>query len=70
MLSESDRYALSRVTHPSMPGLYRAMTEMSRQQLFTELFEAYYTKVLAYVRRRVGADAANDVVAETFRRRG
>lgn len=54
------------VTRLTMPGLYKTMTEVSRQQLFSELFEAYYTKVLAYARRRVGADAASDVVAETF----
>jgi len=33
---------------------------------FTELFTTYYSPVLAYARRRVGADLAQDVVAETF----
>jgi RNA polymerase sigma factor (sigma-70 family) len=33
---------------------------------FTELFAAYYSLVLAYARRRVGADLAQDAVAETF----
>ena len=33
---------------------------------FTELFTAYYGPVLAYVQRRVGADLAQDVVADTF----
>jgi RNA polymerase sigma-70 factor (ECF subfamily) len=36
----------------------------SRQ--FTELFTAHYGPVHAYVRRRVAADLAQDVVAETF----
>ncbi len=33
---------------------------------FTELFGTCYGPVLAYARRRVGADLAQDVVAETF----
>jgi RNA polymerase sigma-70 factor, ECF subfamily len=33
---------------------------------FTELFTAHYGPVLAFVRRRVGADLAQDVVADTF----
>jgi RNA polymerase sigma-70 factor (ECF subfamily) len=33
---------------------------------FTELFTANYGLVLAYARRRVGADLAQDVVADTF----
>jgi RNA polymerase sigma-70 factor (ECF subfamily) len=37
-----------------------------RARQFTELFGTYYGPVLAYVRRRVGADLAQDVVAETF----
>jgi RNA polymerase sigma-70 factor, ECF subfamily len=37
-----------------------------RARQFTELFAAYYSPVLAYARRRVGADLAQDVVAETF----
>jgi RNA polymerase sigma-70 factor, ECF subfamily len=37
-----------------------------RARQFTELFTAYYGPVLAYVQRRVGADLAQDVVADTF----
>jgi len=37
-----------------------------RARQFTELFGTYYSPVLAYARRRVGADVAQDVVAETF----
>ncbi len=37
-----------------------------RARQFTELFGTYYGPVLAYARRRVGADLAQDVVAETF----
>jgi RNA polymerase sigma-70 factor (ECF subfamily) len=37
-----------------------------RARQFTELFGIYYGPVLAYARRRVGADLAQDVVAETF----
>jgi len=37
-----------------------------RARQFTQLFVAYYGPVLAYARRRVGADLAQDVVAETF----
>jgi hypothetical protein len=37
-----------------------------RARQFTELFGTYYSPVLAYARRRVGADIAQDVVAETF----
>jgi RNA polymerase sigma-70 factor (ECF subfamily) len=37
-----------------------------RARQFTDLFGSYYGPVLAYVRRRVGADVAQDVVAETF----
>jgi RNA polymerase sigma-70 factor (ECF subfamily) len=33
---------------------------------FTQVFTASYGPVLAYVRRRVGGDLAQDVVAETF----
>jgi RNA polymerase sigma factor (sigma-70 family) len=35
-------------------------------QQFTELFTANYGLVLAYARRRVSADLAQDVVADTF----
>jgi DNA-directed RNA polymerase specialized sigma24 family protein len=38
----------------------------SQVRQFTELFTANYGPVLAYVQRRVGADLAQDVVAETF----
>ncbi len=37
-----------------------------RARQFTDLFGSYYSPVLAYARRRVGADLAQDVVAETF----
>jgi RNA polymerase sigma-70 factor, ECF subfamily len=37
-----------------------------RVQRFTEMFESCYGPVLAYARRRVGADLAQDIVAETF----
>lgn len=42
------------------------MAPTERERLFRELFEAYHTRVVAYVRRRVDADAAADVVANTF----
>ena len=41
------------------------VTECQARQ-FTELFTANYGPVLAYVQRRVGADLAQDVVADTF----
>jgi RNA polymerase sigma-70 factor (ECF subfamily) len=37
-----------------------------RARQFTELFGTYYSPVLAYACRRVDADLAQDVVAETF----
>jgi RNA polymerase sigma-70 factor (ECF subfamily) len=37
-----------------------------RARQFTELFGTYYGPVMAYARRRVGADLAQDVVAEAF----
>jgi RNA polymerase sigma factor (sigma-70 family) len=40
--------------------------EDPRSRQFTELFTANYGLVLAYVQRRVGADLAQDVVADTF----
>jgi RNA polymerase sigma factor (sigma-70 family) len=40
--------------------------EERRARQFTELFTANYGLVLAYARRRVGADLAQDVVADTF----
>jgi DNA-directed RNA polymerase specialized sigma24 family protein len=39
-----------------------------RARRFTELFGTYYGPVLAYARRRVGADLAQDVVADARRR--
>ncbi len=41
-------------------------TAAATQARFTEVFEACYHPVLAYARRRVGADLAQDVVAEAF----
>ena len=38
----------------------------SRAARFTEIFGACYGPVLAYARRRVGADLAQDVVSDTF----
>lgn len=37
-----------------------------REAAFVALFAAYYGKILAYARRRVDSDVANDVVADTF----
>lgn len=37
-----------------------------RARQFTELFGDYYGPVLAYARRRMGGDLAQDVVAEAF----
>jgi RNA polymerase sigma factor (sigma-70 family) len=37
-----------------------------RARQFTELFRTCYGPVFAYVRRHVGADIAQDIVAETF----
>ena len=41
-------------------------SEDCRARQFTELFGTYYGPVLAYARRRISADLAQDVVAETF----
>ena len=54
-----------------MPDVNAVMSEISRaaaakQARFTEVFGASYHPVLAYARRRVGADLAQDVVAEAF----
>lgn len=38
----------------------------SNEQRFTELFWAHYAQVLAYCRRRLPHDLADDAVAETF----
>jgi RNA polymerase sigma-70 factor, ECF subfamily len=40
--------------------------EERQARQFTELFTANYGPVLAYAQRRVGADLAQDVVADTF----
>jgi RNA polymerase sigma-70 factor, ECF subfamily len=55
----------------AQPDAYRVMNETRaeadcRARRFTELFGTYYRHVLGYARRRVGADLAQDVVAETF----
>jgi RNA polymerase sigma-70 factor, ECF subfamily len=58
------------VTKRAFLGLYKMMdvdpTGVERAELFTRLFEAHHTKVLAYARRRLGVDAADDAVADTF----
>lgn len=41
-------------------------TPVDREAAFVALFDAYYVKVMAYARRRIGADVAKDVVADTF----
>lgn len=53
------------------PDVYVLMNDIGSHEerlarQFTELFTASYAPVLAYVQRRVGADFAQDVVAETF----
>jgi RNA polymerase sigma-70 factor (ECF subfamily) len=53
------------------PDVYVLMDENGSQEgprarQFSELFAANYGLVLAYARRRVGADLAQDVVADTF----
>jgi len=58
------------VTQGSMVDLYRTMdvykTDAGREQQFTEFFSAHHTKVLAYARRRLPADVADDAVADAF----
>lgn len=52
-----------------MPDLYTAMTVEhagDRERRFTKLFDEHYGAVLAYCRRRLGPDLADDAVAETF----
>ena len=39
---------------------------MEDEQRFTGLFRSFHPYVLAYARRRVGTDVAQDVVADTF----
>jgi RNA polymerase sigma-70 factor (ECF subfamily) len=41
-------------------------TDAERAKQFTKLFSAHHTKVLAYARRRLPADAADDAVADAF----
>jgi RNA polymerase sigma factor (sigma-70 family) len=55
----------------AVPDVNAVMSEnkhaaASREARFTEAFGACYHPVLAYARRRVGADLAQDVVAEAF----
>lgn len=55
----------------AMPDVNAVMSEnrrapASREAQFTDAFGACYHPVLAYARRRVGADLAQDVVAEAF----
>ena len=51
-------------------GLYKVMSiELSaaeREQRFTDLFNAHHTQLLAYVRRRLTPDIADDALADTF----
>lgn len=47
-------------------GRAKLSTARERQEAFDALYRAYYARVLAYVRRRVSPDAAQDAVAETF----
>jgi RNA polymerase sigma factor (sigma-70 family) len=51
-------------------GLYKTVDETNssteREKQFTELFNVHYPKVLAYVRRRLGSEASDDAVADTF----
>jgi hypothetical protein len=39
---------------------------LTRPESFTEIFERYYAEIHRYVYRRLGADAADDIAAETF----
>jgi RNA polymerase sigma-70 factor (ECF subfamily) len=58
------------VTREERPDLYAVMSErmppQAREQRFTRLFAECYGPVLAFARRRLGPDLAQDVVAETF----
>jgi hypothetical protein len=54
--------------HGRMPDLYGVMSEhdasvWSPEQRFTKLFTDSYERVLAFARRRVEADLAQDIVA-------
>lgn len=42
------------------------LTEAQRAECFTSLFDAHYTTILAYTRRRLDETTANDAVADTF----
>src|SRR2546423_14324558 len=57
------------VTGEERPDLYAVMSErwppQVREQRFTRLFAECYGPVLAFARRRLGPDLAQDVVAET-----
>ncbi len=62
---------LEPVIERGSPDLYRVMgdpdvTLDAREQRFTTLFSECYPPVLAFARRRLEPDAAQDVVAETF----
>jgi RNA polymerase sigma factor (sigma-70 family) len=59
---------LEPVIEGGSPDLSRVMgePEISREQRFTRLFSRCYPPVLAFARRRLEPDAAQDVVAETF----
>ena len=59
------------VSRGSYPDTYKVMNDSGgsadcRARQFTQLFATCYSPILAYARRRVGADLAQDVVAETF----
>jgi RNA polymerase sigma factor (sigma-70 family) len=42
------------------------LSTAERERRFTELFNAHHTQVLAYVRRRLAPDIADDALADTF----
>jgi RNA polymerase sigma factor (sigma-70 family) len=42
------------------------VTDETARRRFTAMYDAHYHRVLGYARRRVDADAAADIVAETF----
>lgn len=39
---------------------------VDRESVFVAIFDAYYVKILAYARRRLGPDACEEAVADTF----
>jgi DNA-directed RNA polymerase specialized sigma24 family protein len=66
-----ERFSAEAVSPRPSPDVYVLMDETGSQEgprarQFSELFAANYGLVLAYARRRVGADLAQDVVADTF----